>query len=63
MSCKSHQDLKRRRSMDRLTMVLVAFIDNAALKLSCKSHGSDEDMNIVDPEVEASIDTNLEIAR
>ena len=46
-----------------MTMVLVAFIDSAALKLSCKSHGSDEDINIVDPEVEASIDINLEIAR
>ena len=49
--------------MDRLTMVLVAFIDSAALKLSCRSHGSEEDMNKVDPEVEASMEINLEIAR
>jgi hypothetical protein len=43
--------------------VLVAFIDKAAEKLACKSQGSDELINIVEPVEEASIEINLEIAK
>ena len=55
--------MKRSKSRDLLIKVLVDFMDKAAEKLACKSQGSEERKNMVEPVDEASIEINLEIAR
>ena len=44
-------------------MVLVAFIDKAALKPAWRSQGSNDDKNMAEPKEEANIEMIREIAR